>query len=332
MSYVDEINKRLEVSQDNDYPLYPEDMSRVVLRLETTNICNHKCAFCPNSKLERVKKNIDPDFAYRMIGEAAEMGVRRGAFFLMGEPLICPEVLDYYKYAKFEKNYNFLFFTTNGSLASEKKVEEILNSGIDSLKFSINAGTPETYCKIHGADDYEKAIAALKYAYEYRNRHNIKCRILSSYIVTNTNVDEAVDHYENIRDYVDDFAFFGMSSFAGAVAEETESLKSEFNPENMEYTDFPYECPCQFLNNSININVEGYLTACVVEHMNFTAIEDLSEMSLKEAWYSDRMVAFRQRHKEKNIKGLVCYNCVNGTAEPVVPINTALYERAKRGK
>lgn len=259
------------------------------------------------------------------------MGVKKGAFFLMGEPLLCPDLLDYYRFAKFEKGYEFLFLTTNGVLADEKKIEEILESGVDSLKFSINAGTRETYKKIHGADGYDKAMAMLKYAFDYRNAHNIDCRILSSYIVTNTNVHETKQHYEAIKKCTDDFAFFGMSSFAGSVADEISDLKADFDPENMEYTDFPYACPCQFLNNSINVNVEGYLTPCVVEHMNLAAVEDVTTMSLKDAWHSERMVEFRRRHRDQDIKGLVCYNCVNGTDEPVTPINENLYLRAKMG-
>lgn len=323
MGYIEEINKRIEAPED--YPLYPRDMNRVTLRLETTNVCNHRCEFCPNSKLQREKKIIDRDFAMRIISEAAEMGVKKAAFFLMGEPLLCPDLLDYYQYAKFEKGYTFLFLTTNGALATEDKIKDIFKSGVDSLKFSINAGTAETYKKIHGADDYDKAMAMLKYAYEYRNAHNIDCRILSSYIVTNINVHETKAHYEIIKKYTDDFAFFGMSSFAGSVFDETNSLKADFEPENMEYTDFPYACPCQFLNNSINVNVEGYLTACVVEHMNLAAIEDVTKMSLKDAWYSERMVEFRRKHRDNKIKGLVCYNCVNGIEEDVKPLNEKLY-------
>ena len=330
MSYIDEINNKIEVVEE--YPLKPTDMSRVTLRMETTNFCNHRCQFCPNSKLDRKKSVIDKELAMRVIDEAADMGVKRGAFFLMGEPLLCKDIFEYYRHAKFDKHYEFLFLTTNGTLATKDKVEEMLECGVDSIKFSINAGSPETYKKVHGRDDYDKAMEALRYACEYRNKHNIKCRILSSYIVTKDNVDEVQNHYTEIKDYVDDFAFFGMNSFAGSVADETENLKADFDKDDIDFVDFPRACPCQFLNNSINVNAEGYLTCCVDEHTNLLAVEDLNKMSLREAWYSDRMVNARKRHREKDIKGMACYNCVYGAKEEAFPLNNELYMRAKASK
>ena len=35
------------------------DISRVLLRVETTNHCNFKCTFCPHSEMKRDKKFID---------------------------------------------------------------------------------------------------------------------------------------------------------------------------------------------------------------------------------------------------------------------------------
>ncbi len=97
MSYANEVNRKF-LNSDDDY-IHPKDMSLVALRLETTNVCNHACRFCPNRKLRRKRRFIEPDLARRVIDEAYEMGVRKGGFFIMGEPLLNDDTLKCYAYA-----------------------------------------------------------------------------------------------------------------------------------------------------------------------------------------------------------------------------------------
>ena len=46
-------------------PPFPKTML-----LEVSNICNHTCAFCANSKSDRKKGFVDKEFAKRIISEA----------------------------------------------------------------------------------------------------------------------------------------------------------------------------------------------------------------------------------------------------------------------
>ena len=323
MGYAAEVNAKFQNGEN--YPLKPMDMTDVVLRLEVTNICNHACKFCPNRKLERKRCYIEKDLAKRVILEAADMGITRGGFFIMGEPLLNPDTLEYYRYAM-ENGFDFLFLTTNGSVATEEKIHEIFSSGVKSLKFSINGGTPETYKKIHGRDDYEKAMAMLKYAKAYRDKNNIDCRILSSFIVNTDNVHEIKQHYENIKDYIDDFAFFGMATYASSVLEDTDNIKTEFDSGNVAHVEFTTSSPCALLVNSVCVTAEGFLNLCVTDPTNMNAIHDLHQMSLKNAWYSDEMIEIRRMHAEGRIQGTVCDNCINRLNNPVPAFNEALYK------
>ena len=325
MSYAKEVNAKF--INDDDYPLYPTDMTNVVLRLEVTNVCNHACQFCPNRKLERKRCFLEKDLGMRIIKEAADMGIKRGGFFIMGEPFLNADTLDYYRYAR-DLGFDFLFLTTNGSLATEEKIIEAFEAGVKSLKFSINGGSPDTYEKIHGKRDYDKAMSALKFARKYRDEHSIDCRILSSFIVTKENAHEIKQHYQNIKDYVDDFAFFGMATYASAVLNETNEIKTDFDSENVAHVEFNTYCPCALLHNTVNVTCEGFLTLCVTDPTNMAAIEDLHTMSLKDAWYSERMTAIRKMHKEQHIEGTLCDNCVNRKLNKVEPFNKELYLRS----
>ena len=56
--------------------------------LEVTNICNHSCVFCANSKSSRKKGYIDEEFAKRILREAYKLGTREVGFYSTGEPLL----------------------------------------------------------------------------------------------------------------------------------------------------------------------------------------------------------------------------------------------------
>ena len=48
-----------------------------------------------------------------------------------------------------------VYITSNGALANIERVKETLKAGLDSIKFSINAGTRQ-HKLIHGKDDLKK--------------------------------------------------------------------------------------------------------------------------------------------------------------------------------
>jgi hypothetical protein len=54
------------------------------------------------------------------------------------------------------------------------------------------------------------------------------------------------------------------------------------------------------------------------------AIEDLSKVSLVDAWAGARFRDLRSRHLNGGLAGTLCHNCIKGCNEPVRPINPAL--------
>lgn len=132
------------------------DPAEAFLQIESTNICNHRCLFCPNSKITAPRRFVERDLAMRIIQEAYDMGVRRAAFFLFGEPLLCPDIFDYYRAAA-DLGYTMRILVTNLAAADEAMVRAIFASGVTDLKVSINGG-PQTYAKVHGRDDISQSI------------------------------------------------------------------------------------------------------------------------------------------------------------------------------
>lgn len=328
MGYLEDL-KRKTTPQEQKFSLYPptEDAE---LRLELTNACNHRCCFCINSSITRKIVHMEDDMIYRIIREAAELGVKKAGYFMNGEPFLSKRLADYVRVSK-EAGIEYVYITTNGALATPERLTPVLEAGLDSLKFSINAGTPESYRLVHGRDDYEAVMENLKFAHQYREKSGLKYRILSSCVVTRQIQDEVELHAQNVEPYVDDLVFFQATNFAGQVVDKAVELSvSVMNPRIQQFA-FAMQPPCKLLSSSINVTCEGYLTLCCSEANNMMVVEDLRGMSLKEAWHSARMTEMRQRHIENRLEGTQCYNCIHNINSPVKPLNEALYQACQKG-
>lgn len=298
----------------SDKPSFPR-----VMLLETTNVCNHACLFCDHSKSTRKPCFIDKELALRIIDEAYTLGSREVGLYMLGEPLADRNLEEYIRHSK-DVGYEYVYITTNGSLLDSDRMKSVLSSGLDSIKFSINASNPERYKMIHGRDDYERAIKAVKACAEYREKNELKLYIAVSCVITKYTTDDGEEIKKQLEGYVDEFVILECKNQCGNMNEEIEKYLCITNNrsvhEDKEFCFYPY--------NRVCVTSEGYLTICCTDYRNYLAVEDLSKMSLEEAWNSDRMINIRRRHIENELHGTVCYNCLNKTNEKVMPLNEEL--------
>lgn len=304
--------------------LYPS-FKDSVLRLELSNICNHSCIFCVNRNMPRKKIHMREELIYRIIKESVELGVKKAGFFINGEPFISKNLDKYIRFAK-DSGFEYIFITTNGALATEESLKNVLNAGLDSIKFSINAGNKESYIKIHCKDDFDKVIRNLMFVYNFRKKSNLDFKILTSFVVTKFTYNEVEDYYNFIKNYVDDIVFFNASSFAGINREEIDELYVDISNKAIPVFESKSESPCKQLFNSINITCEGFLSLCCSEPYNLLSVLDINHMNLKDAWYSKEMVNLRKKHLENNVEDIQCYNCINRTNLDIKPLNNNLYK------
>ena len=93
----------------------------------------------------------------------------------------------------------------------------------------------------------------------------------------------------------------------------------------IEDRNFLIPVPCKQLFDRVHVTAEGYLDACCFDFDSLTAIEDLHNMTLLEAWYGKRMRELRRQHLNGNLGPNRCRCCVYG--EPISkikPINEEL--------
>lgn len=289
-------------------------LNGVLLQLEVTNACNHKCVFCPNMDSKRKKKMIDIHLAKRIMKECAEFleEDKRICFHMNGEPLLYKDLSELVRYSK-ELGYAYSFITTNGSVADEALLTELFEAGLDSIKFSINAGSRESYMKIHGADHFEDAMNALKFSWKYRVEHKKNYKIFVSCVGMRDNYHELEQFDKNVKGYCDEVVFYYPCAYAGQKIEKAKELRCDLSELSIKSFEITHAVPCAVLWNSINVTCEGYLSLCCSESDNRLIIEDINNMSIKDAWLGEKMQNIRKRHLEGKIDNMPCLSCIMET-------------------
>jgi len=144
------------------YPVYVE--------IEPTNRCNHNCIFC-GLDWARGRIDIDTKIMLDTLGQMGKLGVKSVCFAGAGEPTLHKDFPLFVKHAK-ESGID-VSFSTNGAFFDPEKAKATLPYA-SWIRFSFNAGTPETYSKIHRCSekDFDKVISNITAAVEIKRKNN----------------------------------------------------------------------------------------------------------------------------------------------------------------
>jgi MoaA/NifB/PqqE/SkfB family radical SAM enzyme len=303
---------KTRIKENEEFSASTEPPFPVNMLIELTNACNHRCVFCANRKSTRKIGQIKETLLYRLLNEAHALGTKNVGLYSTGEPFLSKNLDKYVARAK-EIGYEYVYFDTNGALATPERVQSVLEAGIDSIKFSINAGSSPTYKSIHGSDDFDKVISNLKFVSDFRKKHGKPSKIYVSYVVTSQNQNERELLKNIVSPLVDDIVFNELVNQGGMMVEENAQIVTV-------KTGKVRKPPCSMVFNRLHITCEGYLTACCVDFDNNLLVADLNKITLKEAWHSVLFKDLRKRHLEDTLQGTLCYNCLYDKNEAFSPL------------
>src|SRR6267378_1698373 len=142
------------------YPLYVE--------IAPAGACNHRCTFCAVDYIGYVVRFLDSDVLKARLTEMGRLGVKSVMYAGEGEPLLHKRLAEIIVHAKGAGIDNAI--TTNAVALTEKFAVQALPA-TTWIKASINAGTRETYGKIHQTDekDWDRVWQNLARAVELRS-------------------------------------------------------------------------------------------------------------------------------------------------------------------
>ena len=282
--------------------------------VELTNACNHACIFCYNPEMKRSINSIDINIFKSFVLKGVSEGLEEVGLYSTGEPFMTKNLHQFVKIGK-EAGLKRVYITTNGSLAKLSKVQESLKAGLDIIKFSINAGSKETYKIIHGQDDFDKVIKNLKDIYYYKNKNNIKLQLLCSFVFTDLTKKEMASFKKEYQKYFDEeIRFVKAINQGGHTKERTEILINKIDNNTNNTNNLSLEKnvkPCGMVWDRLHLTSEGNLTACCVDYENNLVYKKFSEKEkMIDQFNSEKIINLREKHLNNDLKNTICYNCI----------------------
>ncbi len=168
--------------------------------------CNYRCVFCEwfspmikelRNEIRSPQSHMSMDVFKGLVRELSTLGTK---LILIGdlEPFMDTHLIEKINYAK-QHNLGVIIIT-NGSLITKENAEQLVDLKTDYLNVSINAGTPETYPRIHVTETektFERIISMVSFIERLKEEKRTKFPYTRlSMVVCNRNYQDVVKFVE----------------------------------------------------------------------------------------------------------------------------------------
>jgi len=283
------------------------------VKIELTSRCDLRCFFCATGQRLRRRGDMAWTLLTRLLPEMRAAGVRELGLFYLGESLLYPRLAEAIDFAKRICGYPYVFLTTNGRMARPERLRACFAAGLDSLKFSVNAANREQYLSVTAVDGFDKVMANIKCARQVRDdvarETGHRCALYASSILYDGEQGERMSEaIARILPYVDEHYFLPLYGQAGLTAGARGTRPVAGNVGRVGAMREPL--PCWSLFTEGHVTYDGKLSACCFDHDGRFAMGDLTSDGFMAAWHSERFMALRRAHLDRDVGGTPCERCI----------------------
>ena len=283
------------------------------ITIETTNICNANCVFCPREKYNMKPETMKMELWKKIIDELETHNYEHLKIDTQGfgEPFLDPKFFDRLEYAR-KKIPNTKFFTSSNCTKMTKDKFSLICKYIDTLRTSFYAMTKETYDKTQGGNAvFEDALYNILDFIEYKNNTiGIKkpWLIMQMEIVDGYNDHEINRWREFWEPRADEIMIWRLHNFGG--------LRPDYRK-----IDHTKQISCgRPTHGPAYVHVDGIVSMCCWDINERLVIGDLNTQTLEEIFHDQPYKMIREKHLKNDFRGLYCYHC-----EQTTPDKNCLY-------
>ena len=284
-----------------------------LMYIEPTNLCNARCAFCPTSDKELLRKVGRPN-GHMSLGLFTKLVDQMGAFdkkirrvhlYKDGEPLLNEYFVAMVKYLKLSGVAEQIWTKTNGLLLTPEYNERLVNSGLDMIGISIKELSTAGYKKIAGVDvDFSGLCWNLHNL--YKQSHG-KCKIYISIADTGFTDKQKEWYYKSFGDICDHIAIEGLHGWSmSSVKDFTLGMAGD----TFDGTPLKEKIACPWTLYSLTVNHDGSVAPCNEDWAYKCIVGNIKIDSIKDIWNGELLYQFRKMHLEgRRHENVACRDC-----------------------
>lgn len=327
----------LGYTKDNLIDVVPLGQPYAIM-IDPSGACNFKCCFCPCNNATENQSNRHTVMAFDMFTSIVD-GLTQFPgkvpvidLYGLGEPLLNRNFVRMVKYLKSKNVCHMIRTTTNGSLLTKALIDELVDSGIDYVKISIEGLSASDYKEICDITiDYDELIENIRYLYKKsRGKFEIGTKIISSAFSSQEDRQRYLDLFSPITDYT--YIRNVQTNWA-----EFDNLVIPDGTEDGKYCNNkipPYDV-CSYPLTHMLVHSNGDIGLCCYDWKHETAYANIAQMSVPEAWTSKELQAIRLAHLTGKRGTLpYCRSCIRkgyDNIDAVAPQIAAIIEGEHHG-
>lgn len=266
-------------------PLMPE-----IVQIESTNMCNAKCVFCPRDDMHRKQGIMSVELFRKIVDECVDLGITHVRMHNYGEAFMDRNLVEKVRYAK-EKGIREVGMISNGSLITETVAQGMIDAGLDAINISVDAAGKDVFESTRLGLNYDKVIANIERIVRLREASGRRRpKLILSFVRQNNSADEQafIEHWRGIADKVH---VTDLHNWAGTL--NTES-------------DVNYPCYRPWL--TFTVLWDGRVSLCCADFDGKTILGNLTTSSIREIWNAEPYRNARRQHLESGGPD-ICRSC-----------------------
>ncbi|UCF93322.1 MAG: SPASM domain-containing protein [Desulfobacterales bacterium] len=275
------------------------------INIQTQSGCNSKCVFCPSPQVtgKIPMGRMDWDLFKKIVDECARHEMERINPYSQNEPLLDKEIAKRVAYIKDKCGERVTaLIVSNGSLLTEKVMNDFIDVGLDRLKISLQGLTRATYQSVMVNLKHDQVYANVAQAIQILKRRNARKPRLSVSTVTTAFNEREIRQWKR----------YWHRKGIRATAAPCENRGGNIAPDEQLY---PYglvaNIGCKRPRTEAVVVYNGDVVLCCVDWWRTVRLGNLREQSLEEIWNGAEVTGIRRAHAQGDVALLpeICRNC-----------------------
>ena len=261
-----------------------------IVQIESTNLCNAKCVFCPRDEMHRRQGVMDFELYRKVVDECAALGITHVRVHNYGEPFLDKTLVEKVRYAK-SKGIAEVGMISNGSLITEELARGMIDAGLDAINISVDASGKEVFEATRLHLKYDDVIQNVRTLARLRNESGrTHPKLILSFVRQNNSAEEAnfIKEWSQVADKIH---ITDLHNWAGTL-----NAKSDV------------QFPCYRLWLTFTVLWDGRVSMCCADFDGRHVFGDLKSQTIAEVWNSPLYRAARRQHLESGGPE-ICRSC-----------------------